>query len=376
MDLTTITEKVAGGAYRTVKEFVADLRLVFTNCIEYWTATAEYAITAQYLLNEVDLRVKEMTFELTTGTQVVHTAGDAAGGSKAKGSKKAGKQHKNAAVAAWTPAMQQAAAAAAVATTAPPTPSTPGTPMTPSVDFPTHPQFATVMSAADHSKCTALVHSLQSDPQYGLFAKPANIPEFAALLSDYYVKVRRPNDLQTVSRRLAIRDYATLDEFKADVALIWENAASYYSRPGLNEQLLDADDICKLALRLKEDFNRRWDTYEQTAANRLANKKSKAALPTVATTAAAAAAAQAASAAHPYAVQVKSEHAAAEATDSATRRLTTTGGAELSRCCHQRCRCSHSHQTRESSERSQRGVLGRCFDDSPDYQHFSRGGRQ
>ena len=332
MDLTSIAEKMASGAYRTVKEFVADLRLVFTNCIDYWTPTVDYAIAAQYLLNEVDLRVKEMTFELTTGATVIHAAGEAGTGSKAKGGKKAAKQHKNSAVTAWTPAMQQAAAAVVTggnnkdhATT---TPSTPSTPMTPSsfgsagsppADFPTTAtactSFPSVMSNAEYSKCSSIVHSLQSDSRYGLFAKPANIPEFAALLSDYYVKVRHPNDLQTVSRRLAIRDYSTVDEFRADVALIWENALSYYNKPGLNEQLLDADELCKLALQLRDDFNHRWHSFEQTAANKLVIRKSKAAIPTLSTAAMA-------GALQPS-PQVKSERVAVtDTTDSATRRLT------------------------------------------------------
>ena len=302
MDLKTIAEKVSSGVYRTVAEFVADLRLVFTNCIDYWTPTARYAITARYLLNEVDLRVKEMTFELNTGTQVVHAASEASGGTKAKGGKKSGKQQKHSAVTAWTPAMQQAAAAAAMiaggtdTATAATTPSTPSTPLTPSpfgqtapvpVDFPTtaSSSVVAVMSAAEHSKCSGIIHSLQADQQYGLFARPANIPEFWDVLSDYYVKVGRPNDLLTVSRRLNIRDYTTVDHFRADVALIWENAQSYYSQPSLKDTLLDADDICRLAVNLRDDFGRRWDTYSHAATNRLVIKKTKPPAHTVPATA-------------------------------------------------------------------------------------------
>ena len=335
MDLTTIGEKVASGAYRTVKEFVADLRLVFSNCIEYWSATVDYAITAQYLLNEVNLRVKEMTFELTTGAQVVHATGDAAGGSKAKSGKKASKPHKQSvAVTAWTPAMQQAAAAVVTGTldsspsaTAPSTPSTPSTPSlaAAAADFPSSADAATspAMSAGEWAKCTAIVHSLQSDAQYGLFARPANIPEFAQLLSDYYVKVRQPNDLQTVSRRLAIRDYATVADFSVDVALIWNNAVSYYSQPGLSERLEDADFITQLALALKADFERRWDSFEQAAANKLLIKKSKASTQPAASHAPAAG--PSAPAPHSDA-SVKSEPATAESSDSFTVHPVATEG--------------------------------------------------
>ena len=338
-----MAEKVASGAYRTVGEFVHDLRLVFLNCIDYWTPTVSFAIIARYLLNEVDLRVKELNFELATGTQVAHAAADAAGGSKAKGGKKTGKQPKHAAMtAAWTPAMQQAAAATAgnrdsATTPNTPTPSTPASPPLPlgsaaaaaSLDFPAASASASasassVLSASDHKKCSVIIHALQSE--YGLFAKPANIPDYAELLSDYYVKVRHPNDLLTVSRRLFIHDYTSVDEFKADVSLIWDNALAYYSQPAIKDKLLDADDICALARRLKDDFNRRWESYERAHANKLVIKRDKSkvtAQPTEAATAQQQAAAAAAAVETAHSSPVKREDdTSSEAADSAARRLT------------------------------------------------------
>ena len=383
MDLTTISEKVAAGLYRTVKEFVSDLRLVFTNCIDYWTLTVNYAILARYLLNEVDLRVKEMTFELTTGTQVVYSANEAAGGSKAKGAKKTGKQFKHPAVTAWTPAMQQAAAAVVTggankdSSTAPSTPSTPApsTLEAAAADFPSSSSSSSsAMSAAEHSQCTSIVHSLLADSQYGLFAKPANIPDLAELLSDYYVKVSQPNDLLTVSRRLAIRDYATLDEFKENVALIWENALSYYSQPALKDKLLDADLIRTLAVKLKQDFNRRWDSYHTTTPNKLVIKKNSAAAPTVAPaaalTAATATTAQPASAAHGHSAQLKLEAGGAEAAPSTT--TATTSSAAIGAPTQVK-RESGAHSAKDSFLQASASIVGSAAPLSA-AQHTAAGG--
>ena len=254
---------MASSQYATVDEFVSDVRLVFTNCIQYWGERGQYSISARYLLHEVDLSVKELRFALTTGL-----ATEAVGGKKGT---KGGHHAKGAAAHAavlkpWTPALQQHLAGSGRDT-----PLTPSTPITPSSSLPSTSEGAAeagaeraVLSPTEHRKCVAIVAALKANAAHELFAPPPDIPLLYVQLSDYYTRIARPMDLSTLARRLAVFDFASSEEFRAEAALMWLNVYAYYGAGGGSSSgLADADFIIQAARRLEADFNRRWDTFEQ-----------------------------------------------------------------------------------------------------------------
>jgi hypothetical protein len=57
------------------------------------------------------------------------------------------------------------------------------------------------------------------------FAKPVDVENLN--LSDYYQIIKKPMDLGTVKKKLENREYATPDEFAADVRLIFSNCYLY-----------------------------------------------------------------------------------------------------------------------------------------------------
>ena len=271
MDFPLISARIDSLSYSRVDEFVRDVRLVFTNCIAYWGPRMMYSIRARYLLDEVDLKVKEMKFALATGVQAESGVGK-------KGGKGAGHSKGGSALAAlkpWAaPALQHLVAVGSVVkgegsrADTPATPSTPGTPMA----FPSSSASGgggagvesferAVMSPAEYAKCNAIISQLKASPAYALFLLPPDIPGIP--LFEYYARIPRCMDLTTLSRRLKVLDFATSDEFIADVSLIWRNVAAYYDDTGEAANFgEEAEDIRRLARQLEADFTRRWDTFD------------------------------------------------------------------------------------------------------------------
>ena len=64
-------------------------------------------------------------------------------------------------------------------------------------------------------------------------------------LPDYPMIVKKPMDLGTIEKKLAKSKYATVQNFIADVALVWNNAKLY------NEE---GSDIHELAVQLDGEF--------------------------------------------------------------------------------------------------------------------------
>lgn len=46
---------------------------------------------------------------------------------------------------------------------------------------------------------------------------------------DYFEKIRKPMDLHTVTKKLESDSYASVEEWRKDVNLIWKNALTYHN---------------------------------------------------------------------------------------------------------------------------------------------------
>ena len=278
MDFPLISARIAALAYSRVDEFVRDVRLVFENCIAFWGPRMPYSIRARYLLDEVDLRVKEMKFALATGVQAESIGGGKKGGKGTGHSKGSGAL---AALKPWAaPALHHLVAVGSGGASVkgeakaetPATPNTPGTPLA----FPSssvgggvggaESSERAVMSPAEYAKCSAIISQLKATPTYHLFVLPPDIPSIP--LFEYYARIPRCMDLTTISRRLKILDFSTSEEFIADVSLIWRNVAVYYDDTGEAASFGgEAEEIRQMAKQLEADFTRRWDKYDSNKAS-------------------------------------------------------------------------------------------------------------
>lgn len=91
----------------------------------------------------------------------------------------------------------------------------------------------------------AQIFSIKVDPELD------NVP-------DYYEKVKKPMDLGTVKSKIIDNTYNTLNEIKADVNQIWENAEIYNGRPSLEVFMAD---------RLKKIFDKNFSTKVETKSH-------------------------------------------------------------------------------------------------------------
>jgi hypothetical protein len=86
-------------------------------------------------------------------------------------------------------------------------------------------------------KCVAIVDELLSHPMADFFSKP--VDPIADEVPDYFDVVQHPSDLGTVRTKLSNDRYRSLQDFKREVNLIWENAATYNGRPSLPVYIAD-----------------------------------------------------------------------------------------------------------------------------------------
>jgi hypothetical protein len=285
IDLTAIKTKLEAGNYISLEEFFTDCALVYENCIEFWTRESEYAIGAIVMLNELQLRVKEINFELTMR------------GSKLKGGAKAkAKAARN---------IPQLTRQLSTSTFLPPT--TPMTPFYPPntgnlansanstslFDFPETldssallPQpslmrdssILSMISAAgsasvgpqlsdeEFDKCDAVLGQFKGKgtgkyQKFNVFNDPIIPTMYGSEILDYFAHVQQPMDFGTMLRKLYINEYSSVEQFLADARLIWENCISYYSNYSSYDSATRAG-LLNTAKELSAEFLQLWDNYK------------------------------------------------------------------------------------------------------------------
>lgn len=90
-------------------------------------------------------------------------------------------------------------------------------------------------------KCIEIIDNLLKHPISAMFAKP--VDAIADGVPDYYDVIKNPSDFSTVRNKLVTSQYKSLDEFKKDVNLIWENAILYNSKQSF--MALIADELSR-----------------------------------------------------------------------------------------------------------------------------------
>lgn len=73
------------------------------------------------------------------------------------------------------------------------------------------------------SYCIKITEKLKAIPLSTFFLQPVDLTQ----APDYLKTIPKPMDLGTVSKKLESHQYATVNEWKSDVNLIWKNAKTY-----------------------------------------------------------------------------------------------------------------------------------------------------
>jgi hypothetical protein len=97
--------------------------------------------------------------------------------------------------------------------------------------------FLMTFHAEFRERYLAIVDELLEHPMADFFSKP--VDPIADEVPDYFDVIQHPSDLGTVRTKLSNDRYRSLQEFKRDVNLIWENAATYNGRPSLPVYIAD-----------------------------------------------------------------------------------------------------------------------------------------
>jgi hypothetical protein len=92
-------------------------------------------------------------------------------------------------------------------------------------------------------QCKNIVDKLYKNRASGPFREPVDPIELG--IPDYLEVIKKPIDLGTIKKLLAQQEYQTLEQFVADVRLVWSNCLAY-NRPG--------SAICKIAENLSIMF--------------------------------------------------------------------------------------------------------------------------
>lgn len=115
------------------------------------------------------------------------------------------------------------------------------------------------------AQCLEIIDELFSHPISEVFQEP--VDPIADEVPDYLDIIQNPSDLSTVRNKLLTDQYQTLQDFKDDVNLIWDNAIAYNGRSSLPAYI---------AIELSRIFRRRFSVLEEPSADQWINDYLKA----------------------------------------------------------------------------------------------------
>ena len=97
------------------------------------------------------------------------------------------------------------------------------------------------ITSEQKEKCLKIIDNILERPISLVFQDP--VDPILDEVPDYFDIISRPSDLSTVRQRLVDNKYESMQDFKDDVNLIWENAITYNGRPSLPAYI--ADELSK-----------------------------------------------------------------------------------------------------------------------------------
>ncbi|CAG8496144.1 1853_t:CDS:2 [Diversispora eburnea] len=227
MDLGTVEKKLNNFEYSNVNEFIAEVRLVFSNCITYNGVSHQFALFAKELNNLFTQQIEKMPGAIEEQ------------GSKAESSKLANKVTER------------------PKRTIKPT----------SKDLPDSPAVKRkkTKSNAEINYCRETLKELKKKVHWS-YAYPFYEPVDAERLGipDYYKIITHPMDITTISSKLDNEQYSNVGEFEADVRLMFRNCYVYN---GPNSE------VANMGKMLEAVFDKKW--ANKPIVNNSSRQKSK-----------------------------------------------------------------------------------------------------
>lgn len=257
MDLNTVDRKLSNGEYENVEDFIADVRLVFSNCYKFNGPEATISMLCQNVESAFEKSLRQMPpskdvsftacpFELFLPSRYwlflknpkLWSPGPSAANNGKKGSQ----------AASPPPGMRRI--------------SEEGRPKReihppPSKDYPepiTKPRNPR-KNDAQMKFCAQVLRELRKTKYRNInypFLQPVDI--VALNIPDYPSIVKHPMDLSTIERKLNEGDYRSADEFEADIRLMFNNC--YLYNPPMTP-------VHKMGKELEQVFDEKWKQKPQ-----------------------------------------------------------------------------------------------------------------
>jgi len=101
-------------------------------------------------------------------------------------------------------------------------------------------------------KCLIILQVLQSQSNWWLFANPVDPVE--CKIPDYFDVIKKPMDLGTILKKVDSGEYASIEDFKADVCLTFDNAIMYNA-----EDSIVHPSAIELKIKFLSEYNRTMD---------------------------------------------------------------------------------------------------------------------
>ncbi|KAK1942428.1 SWR1 complex bromodomain subunit bdf1 [Phytophthora citrophthora] len=249
MDIGTVSSKLHLGEYKHTSEFVAGMKLVFDNCIRYWKPDPQgqtYCESAEMLL------------------RVLHSRSAAFGSSASSSGVSAEKQRSTSSSSSKTKPIPTGLHASSSVTPSVPVVSATGS---------EHEKTKKKSSSKSSSKslksskpresggglpekdiCLGIMKQLRGHKMKGFrgieikTAGPFLTAVDTTKYPDYLTIVSEPMDFAKIERKLKSDRYGSVDEFSADVHLIFSNCHKYNSDP------VEGADIRAMATNLRNYF--------------------------------------------------------------------------------------------------------------------------
>lgn len=117
------------------------------------------------------------------------------------------------------------------------------------------------MSPAEVKWCNQTIKTLKKHKRAIAFLDP--VDPIAFNIPDYFDIIKRPMDLGTVDKKLSNEEYSTVEEFKADIQLVFDNCY-LYNNPG--------DPVCLDAKKVEEQYHKLCKKEPSVLALAKANK--------------------------------------------------------------------------------------------------------
>ena len=227
MDLSTISKKLEAGEYATADDFIANVRLMLSNCFAYNHPDSQVSKMGHSLEKYFNQSITRIPQTLPAHDETAAAASAAAARRKSEG-----------AASAAGPRVRRESHAPSRLTNTQAGHSTPRS-------------RARSAGNPEMAFCGNVLRELLKKTHQAVswpFLEPVDPVKLG--IPDYFDVIKTPMDLSTVKRKLETGQYASAEQFEADVRLIFSNCYAYNAPDS---------DVVSLCRAFEKIFDAKWD---------------------------------------------------------------------------------------------------------------------